>query len=206
MCFSASASFVASGGLAVVGAATLHVAPKRRRLLALIPFAFAVQQAFEGVQWLYLDRGTTCAAAGYGYTFLAFAFWPIFIPSLVYTFDRAGRPLVKWFLGLGIVVGLWNLFALGTGTLTITVASSRIAYWLDVTWGPIGVVLYVLALCGSLFASRIRAFRWFGLVVLATAVTSYVWFRPGFPSVWCYFAALLSGLVFFYAARHQARR
>ena len=74
MCFSAEASFIASGGLAVAGGASLKVAKKEQRLIALIPLLFAIQQAIEGMQWLYLYRGTSSLKLAYAFLFFGFVF------------------------------------------------------------------------------------------------------------------------------------
>jgi len=53
MCYSATASFVAGGGLTVVGLMTLRRTTNRAELpLAAIPLLFGVQQLVEGVIWL----------------------------------------------------------------------------------------------------------------------------------------------------------
>src|SRR6202044_3565146 len=55
MCFTATASFVASGVLGAVGVATLPQVKHRRELLfASLPVLFSVHQAIEGVVWLGL--------------------------------------------------------------------------------------------------------------------------------------------------------
>ena len=88
MCFSASASFAASGGLAVLGGASLAIAKKENKLLALVPLMFAVQQGFEGIQWLYLQANTTSMIVGYGFVFFAFLVWPIYVPTFVFIDDK----------------------------------------------------------------------------------------------------------------------
>ncbi len=203
MCFSASASFVTSGGLAAVSAATAHAAPRRLRFLALIPLAFAVQQALEGINWLTVGRTAFCTATGYGYAFFAFVFWPVFIPASVYAIDRAGRRRVRWFLGLGVAVAFADLVALLVNPLSVSVGSGRLVYDLGIggiaPW--LATIAYVTATCGALFASRIRAFRWFGVLIFAAFLAALGWFPQGFPSVWCYFAAVISATVFLYARR-----
>ena len=54
MCFSASASFTAGVGLTLIGIVALLRAPRGYRLLASIPFLFALQQFSEGIVWLIL--------------------------------------------------------------------------------------------------------------------------------------------------------
>lgn len=76
MCFSATASFVASGGLVVVGIETLRLANKKQRVVAAIPLIFAVHQGLEGVQWLALDDGDVNTCAAYGFISIALILWP----------------------------------------------------------------------------------------------------------------------------------
>jgi len=182
----------------VASAATVKVAPRRKRFLALIPFFFAVQQALEGIQWLSVKTGNACLSAGYSYLVFALIVWPIFIPGAVYYLDRRGRRVSRWFLALGIGVALWlGVFLIGQ--LSIGVAHGNIFYHAAIPAGFVVAVLYVVAVCGALLTSHIRTLQWFGALALLSAGGAFLWFRTGFPSVWCFFAALISALVFWYA-------
>jgi len=56
MCFSATASFVASGVIGAVGIATLtHVRQPRAIPFAALPLLFALHQMIEGFVWLGLE-------------------------------------------------------------------------------------------------------------------------------------------------------
>ncbi len=56
MCFSATANFVGSGGLAAIGVITLTKVKHMRELLfAALPTMFAFHQIIEGFVWLGLD-------------------------------------------------------------------------------------------------------------------------------------------------------
>jgi len=52
MCFSAIASFSASGVIGAIGAGTIRKADPADRLFAIILLPFAIQQVFEGIIWL----------------------------------------------------------------------------------------------------------------------------------------------------------
>ena len=65
MCFSASASFIASGGLAALGGVSFVSAKKKDKVLAVIPIMFSIQQFCEGIQWLYLNSGSSSPVFGY---------------------------------------------------------------------------------------------------------------------------------------------
>ncbi len=203
MCFSATASFIASGGLAVVGVASLRAATPKQRIVAVIPLVFAAQQAMEGVQWLYLGNGTTCPAAGYGFLTIAYVLWPVYVPFAVYILDRASRHFTRWFLGLGIAAALWNMWQMLTGTLYIYTAGGHIVYNLGIFLGTETAILYIIAVSGALLVSRIPGFFRAGIIALTSAIVVAWLSRPSFPSVWCFFAAVASILVYLYVSRRK---
>ena len=82
MCFSASASFIASGGLAALGGVSFVSAKKKDKVLAVIPIMFSIQQFCEGIQWLYLNSGSSSPVFGYLFLLFAFILWPIYVPFM----------------------------------------------------------------------------------------------------------------------------
>jgi len=84
MCFSAPASLAASGVLGVSGIAILRMPKKKSEIpLSLFPIIFATHQLIEGILWLSLTgviSDSYKAGAIYAYAFIAFVFWPIFVP------------------------------------------------------------------------------------------------------------------------------
>jgi hypothetical protein len=202
MCFSATASFVTSGGLTLVGVDALRIAPKSKRVLAVVPLLFAFQQALEGVQWLALGSGTVCMAAGYGFLSFAYVFWPVFVPVVVYVMDRKGRADIRWFILLGGGVALWYLTAMVSHPLVIFVSPpGRIVYDFIVPYGRSIAILYVLAVAGAPLLSSMRVFRWYGaLLILLTAVAMSISYLA-FASIWCFLGALSSVLIWLYLRR-----
>ncbi|MBI2415948.1 MAG: hypothetical protein HYV33_04815 [Candidatus Kerfeldbacteria bacterium] len=84
MCFSATASFVTSGALAITGSATLAKKPTRQlRWLAVIPLLFALQQTIEGLQWLAPKPSVLSTVLGYAFLLFAFLLWPSYLPLAV---------------------------------------------------------------------------------------------------------------------------
>lgn len=200
MCFSAQASFIASGGLAVLGGTSLVIAKKEDRILAAIPLLFAIQQAFEGVQWLYLNSGSSSLFAGYGFLFFAFVVWPIYMPTLVYFLDTKKQKILKWFLILGVLVAFYFIGLALTQSLEIDKLKSCVSY----TFGyPIinmyfVMVAYLVAVFGPMFVSSRKILRWFGLVSALLAFISWIFYAVNFTSVWCFFAAIMSSIFFIY--------
>ncbi len=204
MCFSASASFVVSGALVVGGSATLTYVKKKTELpAALVPLLFAVQQFVEGLQWLAEKPSDLSQNLGYAYLAFAYLLWPVYIPIAVLLLEKnkTRKNLLKLFLAIGIAVSLYLLYILLTQPISVTVAENHIAYLTEAPGNFVSLIPYLLALCGSLFISSDKFLRLFGLFVLAAFVYSYFNITQGFGSVWCFFAAVTSILVYFYFMR-----
>jgi len=198
MCFSASASFVASGGLAVLGGASFAIAKKEDKFLAAVPLLFAAQQGIEGIQWLYLNNGSSSLLAGYGFLFFALIVWPIYVPTFVFILDKKRRKFLKWFIFLGVAVALYFLWLLLTQSLAIRELRACVNYAFPIPFKDLVNTGYLLAIFGPLFISGREAFRWFGGVILILAIISWFFFTVNLVSVWCFFAAIVSSIFFVY--------
>src|ERR1700729_335549 len=91
MCFSATANFVGSAGLAAIGVVTLTKVKHRRELLfAALPTLFAVHQFIEGFVWLGLDGILSPAVThNMGAAFMLYAqgLLPFLLPLSVLLFE-----------------------------------------------------------------------------------------------------------------------
>ncbi len=197
MCFSAPASFVAGGGLAVLGGASL-VAKKEDKILAAIPLLFSVQQFFEGIQWLYLNHGSSSLFAGYGFLFFTFIVWPIYSPAVVFLLDKKRRKLLKWFVFLGIGVAAYFLVLFFTQSLAIQELRACISYHFNLPLKNFIVLAYFTAILGPLLVSSLKFFKWFGIIITILAIIAWLFFALTFTSVWCFFAAIVSSMFFVY--------
>ena len=112
MCFSASASFAASGALAASGYAISRLPKKEcEKTLSFIPLIFAAHQFIEGVLWL--NHAGLCPdqykeGAIYSYTFIAYALWPVYIPFAIYKLesDKVRRAIILVCQAIGFYVGI----------------------------------------------------------------------------------------------------
>lgn len=198
MCFSAPASFISSGGLILLSGASFAIAKKEDKVLAIIPFLFGVQQGLEGIQWLYLNAGSSSLLVGYGFLFFAFILWPIYVPTFVYILDKKKRAILEWFIFIGIAVALYSVYRLLTQTLTVQELGSCVSYTFNFPSNPLIKIGYALAVFVPLFISSYKAFRWFGFAIAILALISWFFFTFAFTSVWCFFAAIVSSMFFLY--------
>ncbi len=203
MCFSATASFATASVTAAIGAvAFASVREKRDFPLVVVPLGFAAQQAVEGTLWLLLDRGIADgpAVAGLSLAFLLFAevFWPAFIPLAVLLDepDPRRRPALRVLAACGAALALYLLAALVQTTPGVEVYAGNLRY--DFTGGgaPWIYLPYVVVTCGPLLLSSHRIVRWAGGVTLAAFALAFYAHYQALVSVWCFFAAVNSTLIY----------
>ena len=203
MCFSAPISFATSAALGYVGVKTLKHARPHKRLVALIPFFFAVQQAIEGVQWL-LERPSTCSQVlGYGFLFFAFLVWPIWIPLSVWYAEHIAwrKRALLVMLGAGMTMSAYLLTVLVYEPLSIVSRAASLSYDVNVPYFLVGACAYILVTTGSFMVSSDHRLRMFGMLSMAAAAISWTVFSYAFTSVWCFFAAALSVWLFWWGKK-----
>ncbi len=192
------ASFTASAVLAVAGGASLRVATKKQRILAIVPFLFAIQQFLEGVQWMYLNQGSVCRSAGYGFLFFALVVWPIIIPVIIYVMDKPRRWLTGYFVVGGALVSLWSVYMLFTRPLIIAVVGQHIFYNPPGAFdGSLYFLSYIIVVVGSALISSKKGFRIHGLLGIVSAIMTILISTHTSASVWCFFGAIISVWIYF---------
>lgn len=205
MCFSASASFIAGAALTVAGVASVSQVRKPVHLVfASMPLFFAIQQICEGFVWLSLsdpDFGSWHVAAKYSFLVFAQIIWPFFIPLsfLLIEPDPKRRKIIRYFLSAGI---------LGSGILTSRLLFFPAAAQIDgchISY-EIGAykamqivtgVLYIAAIVIAPFFSSWRNGIVLAVVNVVSLVVTQVFYEAYLVSVWCFFAAAQSVIVFF---------
>jgi hypothetical protein len=197
MCFSAEASFVASGVLAGTSLAISRLPKEKASIpLSLIPAIFATHQFIEGVVWLNQDKIVPDAfksGAVFTYAFIAYVFWPIFIPFTAYLLesDDRRRMMILVCQGIGLCVGLSLLVSMIRTPVEVSVNACRLSYSVFVP--GILPAFYLIAVCVPFLVSSRKSLGLFGFAVLVScAATVYMSSEATFPSVWCFFAAVLS--------------
>jgi len=204
MCFSAAANFVGSGALATVGVITLTRVKHRRELLfASLPTLFAIHQFMEGFVWLGLDGimpSTVTHDMGVAFVLYAQGLLPFLLPLSVLLFeaDKKSRRLMVPFLVIGALTTLYILWALIAFPLQIFVKANSIVYVNAGTNNTYVAILYVIATCGSLLFSKVKAMVAFGVANLAILLTVMAVKRYAFTSLWCAYAAVASVIILGY--------
>lgn len=210
MCFSASASFIASGYLTIIGALCLkRNRDKNMTLFAAIPLIFAVQQASEGLLWLSFDHNWLLMQSIMPYLFLFFAFflWPIWIPLSIMLFEpsHTRRHYLAMFFMVGILIALYLYhFLLWYGVIAEPL-SCHIYYNISIpdAQSAVDTMAYLLATIMPFFVSSLPILWIFGAVLSASYIITYIFYLHHLISLWCFFAALLSSFIYVMIAQKK---
>ena len=201
MCFSATASFTAGASLSTIGIASLRSAERRSELpFAAIPLLFGVQQTVEGVIWLTFRHDAPVLRQGMTvvYSLFSHVLWPIYVPLALYFLEATPwrKKVLLGFQVVGAAVGLYLLYSLIARPIVAQVIDRHIVYLSPHFFlGPV-IVAYVAATCFSEFFSSHTFVRLFGALALLSFIATYQFYTRALVSVWCFFAALLSVLIF----------
>jgi len=201
MCFSAAASFAAGGALSAAGGLTIAQVRKKTDIpFASIPLLFGAQQAIEGAVWVSFGSPVVNTVATYAYSMFSHVLWPIFVPVSVLLMETepTRKMILSLFSLLGLAVGGYLLYFIIADPVTAHIVNNSIAYHSPHLYAYLTMALYLVATCGSCFVSSHRIINLFGVVLLISFSIAAWFFTETFFSVWCFFAAILSLVVYWY--------
>ncbi len=204
MCFSATASFGASVVLGTIGVVTLTKVKEPAQVpFAIIPIMFAAQQFTEGILWIGLSDPAHISWRHFPvYMFLVFAqlIWPVWIPFSISLMEKnkARLRILRGFMAMGIVISLYLLYCLFRYPVSAEIRSHHIHYTLDFPLALVWIsgIIYFIPTVMSLFVSSVKRMPLLGLIILFSFVITKVFFQDYLISVWCFFAAIISLVVF----------
>jgi hypothetical protein len=201
MCFSAAASFTSAAVIGGLGAGALIRAPKStQRAFAAIPLIFALQQCIEGGIWLAI-RSSSPLAIPLTYVFLFFAlvWWPLYIPFVAYRLEEkpTRRTILVMFGIIGMLVGIGLYIIFLHSPTTAQIANKCIYYPLNVPYRIVFGILYAVATIGPGFVSTNRSMRLFCALLGIFGLFTFISYNTNLVSVWCFFAAVISLVIFF---------
>lgn len=203
MCFSAEVSFVTGMvllPLGIYGTVQAMRYEKRYLLFALMPLIFGAQQLIEGMVWLHWHEHDSYGLyqAALQYTFIAFFFWPMYLPLSIYLIepDKNRKKIIGFVALFGFLLGSVIYFPLlfGAEKLHVQIVNDSITYnivppsslFYIYTLLYIGVTIFPTLYCS------LKEIKIFGILSLASALCAGYLFHYAFTSTWCFFAAILS--------------
>ena len=211
MCFSANASFGSAAVLSLIGVVTMRKTSTSTQLaLGCFPFIFALQQLSEGFVWLSF---TSLSTAGWQsipiYSFLVFSHvvWPIWIPLSIFLLEkRNDRKIMLYVMvGIGLILSIYHVFCLVFYSVTTQINGHHLQYVIDHPKALLlpGNVLYGMATIIPAFISSVRRMWWLGFFIIISYLGTYLFYQAYVISVWCFFATLMSGIVYLILVKLQ---
>lgn len=200
MCFSATASFVAGVSLSTLGVATLKKTERKVEVpLAMIPLLFGVQQIIEGMLWLSFrfDAPLLNVTMTYMYTLFSHILWPMFVPFSIGLVETVAwrKKVISAFQFTGVAVGLYLLYFIVRYPVTSEVDEHIVYVSPHFNNVPV-MVLYLVATCVGSFFSSHKIINIFGVLALLLFFVAYWIHSMAFFSIWCFFAAILSIVIY----------
>jgi len=210
MCFSATASFTAGVLLLGIGTLTLRAAHSPRALpFAGIPLLFALQQLIEGVIWLTfrIEAPLLNTVMTHVYSFFSHVLWPVYLPMAVLMIEPPGprrRALIA-FAVAGAALGAYLLYVLVAFPVVSRPTGQHVEYVSPHFFAAAVMTLYLVSTTVSPLLSTHRVVKVFGTLALLSFGAAYYFYAKWFISVWCFFAALLSIVIYVHFAARPAR-
>lgn len=210
MCFSATASFSAAALTGAVGVVTLtHVRSPQELPLAGMPLLFGIQQAIEGTLWLILPRDGAVAHALVGaFAIIALAIWPPLVPIAISLVERqrARRMLLATLIPAGLAVAVYSALDMVQHPFSASLSSAGVCYVNGVSYSKAAFAAYLMCTCLPPLLSTDRRLKVIGAVVALGMIVSFAFYYVSFISVWCFFAAITSALIFMFFRNRTAGR
>ncbi len=211
MCFSATASFSAGAVLLGLGTLTLKSASRPREMpFAAIPLLFGIQQLSEGVIWLTFryEAPQLNVVMTYVYSFFSHVLWPVYVPVAVLVMEPVGwrRRALLVFVVAGVTVAAYLLYFLVAFPIVSRPTGQHIEYVSPHFFAAAAMTLYLMSTTFSPILSTHRMVKVFGVLALLSFAAAYFFYAIWFISVWCFFAALLSAIVYLHFVLCRAQR
>ncbi len=205
MCFSTNMSLGAGAALGVIGILSVRKVRKRSQLaFAAIPLLFSLQQFSEAFVWLSLTNKqyeAWEASAVNVFLFFAQALWPAWVPLSIWLLEKEAKrnKILGILMILGALLACYLTYCLFVYPATAAANAHHIAYTLD--FPPLfinaSITVYVLSTIAPPFISSDKKIQILGISVLGSFVLTQLFFDHYFISVWCFFAAIVSGSVLY---------
>lgn len=161
---------------------------------------FALQQFVEGLIWLSLQsRPEYTLPLTYIFLFFALLLWPIYVPVMAMIMEpqKIRRRVLLVLSIVGAVIGILFYASFFIKPEAARVVNQCIYYSNPAPYPILLSYLYVLVTVGSGIISSRPILKLFCLLILIFSLITWLVYTVNFISVWCFFAAIISGILYF---------
>jgi len=197
-------NFTLSGAIGLVGILTLRkVSTPNEVVFALLPLLFALHQFTEGFVWLgmggFIEQRALDIAAGI-FIYYAQGLLPFLVPLAVWLIEKQlwRKNLLGILTLLGLALAVYTMYGLSIIPSSVSVVNNTLYYHNPWTANIYDALIYIITTCGSLMLSSSISIELFGLLNFIGLIIIYLLRPYGFTSLWCLYAAAISGLLYFH--------
>jgi hypothetical protein len=176
---------------------------QKRRHLCVSQQEQVLQQVAEGFLWLTLQNNDHLVLQQintYVYLVVADVLWPVLIPLSILLMEEneKRRKVIRIFFINGILVSLYYGVCLMLFSVTPVIMNCHIHYGdpFIVRLMLPAFLLFVTATITPLFISTVKRMYIMGLMMFAGCVVAVIFYAKNVTSVWCFFAAVISVIIY----------
>jgi len=204
MCFSPEASFAGGVIISTIGIATIKKVHKPSQLVfASIPLFFGIQQIAEGFLWLtlaYSEYETIQKISAYTFLVMAQVLWPLIIPIslLLMEENKTRKKGLKILMTAGLSLSIYYIYCLLVFDVNPQIMDYHIKYKTNFPRSlriP-AFIVYLTVTITPLFLSTVKKTHLLGSLMFLSCIVSVLFFTQYLTSVWCFFAAIISGVIY----------
>jgi hypothetical protein len=204
MCFNATVSFTAGAVIGVTGLATLKKIERPAQLpFAFIPIIFSLQQITEGFLWVVFNHGEYAKwqqPLTVIFILIAQVVWPFWVPLSIMLAEqnKKRKDILKALFGMGLTFSMFGAYRLLFFSVVAQIEEHHIKYSFDFSSALLNFTpaFYILPIILSPFISSVKKMTLLGILVTASLLLAVFFFEQYAISVWCFFAAVISVVVF----------
>ena len=131
---------------------------------------------------------------------MAQVIWPMLIPLSVLLMEENGRrkKIMQILLVMGLILSTYYGFCLMFFNVYPEISGYRILYKTDFpqSLSIPAFMLYLIVTITPLFISGIKRTNMLAILMTLSCLVTAIFFRQYLTSVWCFFAALISGVIY----------
>lgn len=212
MCFSAEASFIVSGVLSIVSVSAIRKVKDRKDIfIAFVPLIFALQQFTEGLLWVALKNGEMPGAQFWLanlYGIFIGVIWPSYASFALYQgeIESRTRKVMISMIVVGLGLAAYTIIGLISEPIVAYIVNDSIRYEHEVEGQQFVRAMYLFATCVPFILASDRNLNISGILITLGFLVAFYAYRETFASVWCFFAAVTSALIYFYVINQNKKR
>ena len=204
-------NFTLSGAIGFIGILTLRQSSTSNEVLfAALPLLFALHQFTEGFVWLgvggYIEARALELASGI-FIYYAQGLLPFIVPLSIYLIEKDSKrkKLLAILSTLGLFLAIYTMYGFYQSPSSVEVVNNTLYYSHPWTENIYDASIYILTTCGSLMLSTSISVQIFGLLNFIGLVIIFLLRPYGFTSLWCFYAAVISTLLYFYFSERRIK-